>query len=109
MMQLVRLWDQNVRKNFAEMMFAATTGRMGPVEDWAPPVCWRDDERENRRTPPVPDSPTLRTQEAVQQKHGTHFGRSLLLFRQGEPGSGDNAHEALVQFPLIIEDRLANL
>ena len=33
MMQLVRLWDQNVGKNFAEMMFAATTRRMGPVED----------------------------------------------------------------------------
>jgi hypothetical protein len=58
------------------MMFAATTRRMGPVEDWAPLFAGDDDERENRRTPPVPDSPTLRTQEAVQQKHGTHFGEA---------------------------------
>src|SRR5256885_338712 len=26
----------------------------------------------------------------------------------GEPVSGDNAHEALVQFPLVVEDRLAD-
>ena len=34
MMQLVRLWDQNVgKKILPKMMFAATTRRMGPVED----------------------------------------------------------------------------
>src|SRR5260221_3830652 len=34
---------------------------------------------------------------------------ALGAYPPGPPGSGDDAHEALVQFPLIVEDRLADL
>src|SRR5437764_6440711 len=62
----------------------------------------------SRRKPWEPDSQLCARRKRSSKSMGPILAKPPPV-RQGEPGSGDNAHEALIQFPQVIEDRLANL
>jgi hypothetical protein len=57
------------------VIFTATIRQMGPAQDRAPPVCCDDDAGEQKEALGTRFS-TLRSEEAVQKKHGTHFGET---------------------------------